>query len=143
MGTNYYLYPTPKCECCGRECEPVHIGKASAGWYFALHVIPEEGINTLEDWKELWSFPGTYIKDEYGNVVPAYMLEKYITQRVGDTDWVKLGWYSQSRYGNKEHFHALNSSERGLNNLIRSKVDGERCVGHGDGTWDYIAGEFS
>jgi len=25
----------------------------------------------------------------------------------------------------------------------RHRVDGKHCVGHGEGTWDYIIGEFS
>lgn len=27
--------------------------------------------------------------------------------------------------------------------LIRAKVDGAHCVGHGEGTYDYIVGDFS
>ena len=36
MGTNYYLNDR-------------HIGKSSAGWYFALHIYPEENINSLDE----------------------------------------------------------------------------------------------
>jgi len=57
MGTNYYLYPASPCKACGRSYEAKHIGKSSAGWCFLLHVIPEEGINDLEDWKKLWYQP--------------------------------------------------------------------------------------
>ena len=59
MGTNYYLHepPTNKCEHCGRqdEKEPLHIGKSSVGWVFALHIIPEMGIEDLEDWIPLFN----------------------------------------------------------------------------------------
>ena len=62
MGTNYYLYQKPDCECCGRPFEPLHIGKSSAGWCFALHIMPEDGISTLLDWCALWSAPGAFIR---------------------------------------------------------------------------------
>lgn len=68
MGTNYYLKPKP-CECCGRTDEGLHIGKSSAGWCFSLHVIPEEGINGLDDWKSRFDEPGVQIVNEYGEVV--------------------------------------------------------------------------
>lgn len=84
MGTNYY-YETAGgnvCEHCGRgdESEKLHIGKSSAGWAFSLHVIPERGLNTLEDWQKLW-VTGGQIRDEYGeHVTPEEMLTE-ITQR--------------------------------------------------------------
>lgn len=113
MGTNYYLHKEPACESCGREHEPLHIGKSSLGWCFSLHVIPEKGINTLEDWRELWKSGTAYILDEYDERVPIEEMEKIITQRS----------------------HPIG--------LYRHPLDGRHCLGHGDGTWDYIAGEFS
>lgn len=65
MGTNYYLEPKPPCQCCGRPFEQLHIGKSSAGWCFALHVIPERGIKDLDDWVRIWSQPEARIVDEY------------------------------------------------------------------------------
>lgn len=38
---------------------------------------------------------------------------------------------------------SLSRAEIGPNNLLRSRVDGVNCIGHGEGTWDLIAGEFS
>ncbi len=55
MGTNYYLHEKPDCECCGRPFEALHIGKSSSGWCFSLHVMPEDMINTLDDWRSKWS----------------------------------------------------------------------------------------
>jgi hypothetical protein len=87
MGTNYYLVkdtPAP-CNHCGRpyESERKHIGKSSAGWVFSLHIIPEEGIDDLDDWQRVWSRPGWKIEDEYGETVsPDEMLAR-ITQRHG------------------------------------------------------------
>jgi hypothetical protein len=112
MGTNYYLYQKPDCKCCGRPFEPLHIGKNSGGWRFALHVMPEDGINTLDDWRVLWSAPGAFIRDEYGEKVSIADMERLITKR----EW---------RGGPVKHH------------------DDQYCVGHGEGTWDYITGEFS
>ena len=114
MSTNYYLYTKPDCECCGRPFERLHIGNSSTGWCFSLHVIPEDGINTLNDWRALWSDPGVHVRDEYGDRIQLDELEKIITQR----DW--------------------RGKEPG-----RTRIDGKYCIGHGDGTWDYIIGEFS
>ena len=112
MGTNYYLHQKPDCECCGRPFEPLHIGKGSGGWCFALHVMPEDNINTLADWRDLWSEPGAYIRDEYGERVSIADMELTITAR---------RWHG----------------------AFPRRHDGRHCIGHGDGTWDYIAGEFS
>ena len=35
----------------------LHIGKSSSGWCFSLHVIPEQGINSLQDWVKLFIDP--------------------------------------------------------------------------------------
>ena len=112
MGTNYYLHEKPPCKCCGRSNEPLHIGKSSGGWCFALHVIPEECIDTLDDWRERWNQPESIILDEYGGIVSVTEMERIITCRV---------WK-----GNTPMHHEDN-----------------RCVGHGEGSWDYITGEFS
>lgn len=114
MGTNYYLHQEPDCECCGRPFEPLHIGKSSVGWCFAMHVMPERGINTYDDWCDLWNAPGAYVSNEYGERIQPKELMEIITQRV------LRGKIPQ-----------------------RHQVDGKHCVGHGEGTWDYIEGEFS
>jgi hypothetical protein len=113
MGTNYYLHQRPDCECCGRSFVPLHIGKSSAGWAFALHVIPEDRIESLDDWRALWGAPGAYIKNEYGERIPIADMELIVTVR---------------------------NHPRGLR---RSDLDGLRCIGYGEGPWDYITGEFS
>jgi hypothetical protein len=141
MGTNYYLHPRPDCECCGRPFEPLHIGKSSVGWCFGLHVIPEDGINTLEDWRERWKAPGAVVRDEYGREVTIGFLEEVITKREFKKDW-ESDWWKLS-YVSEEQFHSSNYSVRGPKGLLRSAVNGWHCVGHGRGTWDYIRGEFS
>jgi hypothetical protein len=148
MGTNYYLHPRADCECCGRPFEPLHIGKSSSGWCFSLHVIPEEGINNLDDWRERWSRRSAFIRDEYGKTITAQVMESSITERNRsglDASWDRVNWWNSpfSRYLSEEDFHRSNHSERGPNLLLRHKVDGRHCIGHGPGTYDYIVGEFS
>lgn len=128
MGTNYYLEQQPPCPTCGREFDRLHIGKSSAGWCFALHVIPELGINNLDDWKAKWV--GKKIFDEYGDEVSHKAMISCITDRRWGCENTKFDYLSN---------HAV----PGPNNLVRSRVDGRHCVGHGEGTWDLIPGEFS
>ena len=112
MGTNFYFELKP-CECCGRADEPLHIGKSSAGWAFALHVYPEKGINNLRDWEEILRKTNGQVVDEYGGEWNYDQMIDKITNR---------------------------SHPRGLN---RSYVDGRHCIGNGEGTYDYMIGEFS
>ena len=133
MGTNYYLYEKQPCKECGRPYEAKHIGKSSAGWCFSLHVIPEEGINDLEDWKKLWNQEEAVIKNQYGTTFDPTILEREITERgtPGKTSHTFSIWLKK------------NSAEDGPNGLVRHRIDGIHCIGHGKGTWDLIIGEFS
>ena len=81
MGTNYYLHEKPSCDECGRPYDALHIGKSSGGWCFSLHVIPDEGLNSLDDWRERWSRPGRHIASEYGDDVPIAEMEDIICNR--------------------------------------------------------------
>ena len=130
MGTNYYL-KSPPCPHCGKAEEPLHIGKSSAGWCFSLHVIPEAGINSLDDWLNLFTIGSMKIYDEYDTQISKAEMVDVITNI--SRDWlVSAGFDFES-----------NHAEPGPNNLVRYKVDGVHCIGHGKGTWDLIAGEFS
>ena len=113
MGTNYYLYQKPDCETCGRPHPALHIGKSSAGWCFSLHVVPEDRIECLDDWRHLWTQPGALIRNEYDERISPGEMESIITER--------------------EHPCGL----------LRHEIDGRHCLSHGPGTWDHIAGEFS
>lgn len=132
MGTNYYLYPKPPCQCCGREFDEIHIGKSSGGWCFSLHVIPEENINTLHDWQEKWKTAKSVIKDEYGKEIGKNQMTTIITEK---------SW--SSPYKPDAHWYKMNHAEPGPNGLVRGQIDGVHCIGHGEGTWDHIIGEFS
>lgn len=125
MGTNYYL--TEDCECCGRAFPDLHIGKSSGGWCFSLHVIPSEGLNSLDEWESRFSCG--VITNEYGLVLTATEMSDIIRNR----SWHRRG----------EFDYRANHAEEGPNGLVRHRIDGVHCVGHGAGTWDYIAGEFS
>jgi len=79
MGTNFYLKES-KCKHCGREEDRgKHIGKSSAGWVFALHVYPDEGIRDLDDWLRL--FYEKEIVDEYGKQLTASEMIHWIIDR--------------------------------------------------------------
>lgn len=140
MGTNYYFFKRENvCEKCGRADEvELHIGKSSAGWCFGLHVIPEEGINDLEDWKKYWEKPNTEIRDEYNKVVRPEEMLKIITKRKRDSPRA-----CPPGYRDYNSFLERNYAEPGPNNLLRHKVDPRFCVGHGEGTWDLMVGSFS
>lgn len=74
MGTNYY-WSQPPCAHCGRSDPRIHIGKSSAGWAFSLHVYPDDGINSLDDWEA--KFKSGQIHDEYGKrLMPDEMVER-------------------------------------------------------------------
>lgn len=133
MGTNYYLH-APACPRCGHEEEPpIHLGKSSGGWCFGLHVSPEDGISCWEDIRQLiedklcdyWQ-----IKNEYGDEISLVDFIKTVTERKGDRPWERSALL-------------INHAIQGPNNLARSVIDGWHCIGHGEGTYDYIIGEFS
>lgn len=122
MGTNYYVIKKQARACahCGHSqpAEMLHVGKSSGGWAFMLHVVPELGINTLEDWRPL--LEQMDIVNEYGDKVSAEQMLRVIT-------------------GREQLWPFPTDSNRPLQ---RSKVDGV-CIGHGPGTYDYIVGDFS
>ena len=126
MGTNYYAR-TNMCKCCGRYDE-LHIGKSSIGWTFSLHVYPDIVINSLEDWKELME--KSTIVDEYGEEITFSKMLDIITNR--KFDGVDITEYVLKK----------NNAIMGPNGLLRHELS-DRCIGHGEGTWDLMVGYFS
>lgn len=130
MGTNYYVETEAinHCPMCHR-CDPgerLHIGKSSAGWVFAVHVIPSRSINTLEDWKAFILANKCQIVDEYGGELSLEELLDVITNR----SWPRPNYLGPD-------------TESGPNNLLRSKVrPGLWHAGPND-TWEYCDWEFS
>ena len=132
MGTNYYWYESEDCPHCHRSGERKHIGKSSAGWVFALHVYPDEGITDLSDWIDRF-FVSPKIADEYGRTVPvAEMLETILLRGRKDGHPKNFPW-------------AENYATPGPRGLVRA--DTRRPFGgtirHGAGTWDCHTGDFS
>lgn len=115
-----------------RETEEVlHIGKSSAGWCFSLHIIPEMGINSLDDWIPVFIDPHRLIIDEYRDVIGLDKIMRVITCR-GRAD--PNTW--------SDEMYRINHAVPGPGNLVRHSIE-HGCVGHGPGTWDYIKGYFS
>lgn len=126
MGTNYYA-EIDCCKECGRSAETKHIGKSSAGWCFSLHVDDE--IDSLCAWVKFLSKDNVTIKSEYGDVLTI----DYMVDVIAGRTWPKR----------PESFdYQANDAETGPNNLVRHRIDGVYCVGHGEGTWDLMKGEF-
>lgn len=137
MGTNYYYIKDP-CAHCGRGSETLHIGKSSFGWCFSLHIIPDEGITSLEDWKEIW--PQGRIENEYGEAqTPEEMLAVIMDRKREDpVDWTRA--HSDAR--TLSDF--LNENGATIDekyNLLRHRLSGY-CIANGDGPYDLFPGDF-
>ena len=69
---------------CTYRCNPVigglHIGKSSYGWIFGLHVFPDLGLNTYEDWEKL--LPYGKIRDEYMEPHTCYQFVEMLYDKV-------------------------------------------------------------
>ena len=149
MGTNYYLkYPDvveSECHCCGNKVDKQktrHIGKSSGGWYFSLHVQPEDGLHNFEDWlREIISTTqvGGFVEDEYCGVVELHRLIDIVTARSGLN---QRPIYPNMFYASEQEMLSRNNAEYGLNGLLKHIADGKHCIGHGNGTVSHIIGEF-
>lgn len=113
MSTNYYIQGDV-CPHCNHRPDNLHIGKSSIGWMFSLRVYPEQGINNIFDW--LPRLKQDTIVDEYGKTLSFEQMVDIIARRRPHT--------------------------QNVNPLQRHEIDGRHCVGHGEGTYDYIVGEF-
>ena len=132
MGTNYYA-KLNYCEHCQRY-EEFHLGSSSSRWCFSLHVYPDDGINTLND---LMNHIGdNQIYNEYDEEISKAEFLNSVMER----SWPER---DLSKYGSFDKFLDMNEAKLGPNNLLRHKIDGRFCIGHGEGTWDYLIGEFS
>lgn len=99
MGMNYYACRKP-CATCGMPVDETHIGKASLGWQFLFHGIPENGCISWKAWKELLSLPGVDIRNEDDEI---FTLERF-TSVVEDRnpEWQTCpttdGWLDEEGY---------------------------------------------
>lgn len=147
MGTNYYWRSNP-CPTCKHIAEELHIGKSSAGWCFALQVFPDEldKPQNLEDWKRLFKSSEGDIFDEYGREIGSVEMLDNITNRAWEKsieESLKEDPMNLYRGASLQQFLDQNQAELGPNNLLRARINGYHCIGHGEGTWDLIAGDFS
>ena len=136
MGTNYYAFNI--CPTCNHE-EELHLGKSSAGWCFSLHIYPELEINTLEELVQYISNKGYKIKNEYGEEKTINEFLDVVTNR----SWPHERKFPDGWYAGWSDFLEENHAEEGPNGLVRHKLENGHCIGHGEGTWDYIIGDFS
>lgn len=143
MGTNYYWHEKEPCGSCTRDFEAIHIGKSSGGWCFGLHVDAELGIHSLADWKERFAREGSFIKNEYNERVSVNDMLTIITGRT----WARTsaGCPDAVRNARQEtdEWYRQNHAQPGPNGLARAQIMPGHCIGHGEGTWDLIVGEFS
>lgn len=59
----------------------LHVGKSSYGWHFTLCIYPSLGINSLDDWKKIWSSDICKIYTEDGEEISEEELLSYIVNR--------------------------------------------------------------
>jgi hypothetical protein len=140
MGTNYYLRENA-CPHCGRSSDEVHIGKSSAGWCFSLQVFEPYEDWTLDKWIERLNGEGTKIFDEYGAEYNTEEMLNVIQGRSWPCGTLGSQSYRDQGYRDEADFLEQNHAVRGPNNLLRHRI-GPYCVGHGEGTYDYIPGDF-
>jgi hypothetical protein len=102
-------------------------------------VDPKKGIFDLGNLRKLFDDPENKIFGEYGAEISTPEMLSIITKRefCGSEDKGPGPPYSSW-----SEFHKQNGSEQGPNGLLRHKIDGSHCVGHGAGTWDLITGMF-
>lgn len=152
MGCNFYLVYNEivdvECHCCGhvkQEKRKRHLGKSFGGWCYSLHVYPEEG---LHDFVSICQEVGVclgdggYIEDEYGDewTEDAWVADVEIRYRslpISEESVIKQG------YKSLQDFLDRNNAIIDPNNLLRHKIDGRYCIGHGGSTYDYLVGDFS
>ena len=87
MGTNYYYHEDSVCGACGHskadDEEGLHIGKSSAGWVFKLHIYPQDGVSSLNNWADYFERSRSIIKNEYGDTISPFEMLRIITCRAG------------------------------------------------------------
>ena len=158
MSTNHYLvYPEQvdvECHCCGhvkQEQKKLHLGKSSYGWVYSLRVYPEMGLRhfyEMEEYVTKVCGEGGWIEDEYGTVLEHQVEWFYIVKRRSSKDNLRrqidlTEGFTNRRYSSIQHYLDENNAVEGPNNLLRHRIDGSFCIGHGEGTWDYFASDFS
>lgn len=106
----------------------LHIGKSSCGWHFSLCIYPLIGINSLDDWKKVWSSGDCKIYTEYGEEISQEEVLSYIVDRQGidekdeakilkqNNDMVEKDGIGR-RFDTYEQYLSYNGAVRGKNGL--------------------------
>lgn len=106
----------------------LHIGKSSCGWHFSLCIYPLIGINSLDDWKKVWSSGDCKIYTEYGEEISQEEVLSYIVDRQGidEKDEAKILKQNNDmaekegigrRFDTYEQYLSYNGAVRGKNGL--------------------------
>ena len=138
MGTNYYAKTGKKitvtCDCGFEHLidEELHIGKKSCGWKFTLHVIPEQGINELEDWRPV--LKSSEIYDEYDRSVSYDEMIKII---VGN--YVNQGKKPYVKYNNSSLYSDYDAMYDPNDDLMFVRMNKTGT----EGSYCLMEGEFS
>lgn len=138
MGTNYYVKTKQK-QLVDGWMQPIilHIGKSSYGWYFSLHIIPQYGLNELEDWKNF--LKGKVIHDEYGRVISYNKMIKTIVRDFNEKKGL-WGMKKDYQYGlviDQSFGYKTCVGKYGLHYVIGT----DRELGK-DGCYTLVKGEF-
>lgn len=107
--------------------EELHFGKSSVGWYFAMMTYPSRGLRSWDDWKDYIKLNDATIRDEYGKDLTLEQLTEIVEYR---------------KFPDRSDKFVDIGCEYGVNNLLRTKIDGSFCIGHGDGPWEYSVTVF-
>jgi hypothetical protein len=139
MGSNYYAYIYED-ENKTTKKEQIHIGKSSKGWVFMLHRIREKGLIYWSDWKLLLQRPNVSICcHNTGEYIPFDVFVGIVEDR---GFLIKPSHYPYEVFGkiykNEQEWAEEAGGIVGPNNLLRTKQKEQ----HGEGTWDYVVGDF-
>jgi len=140
----------------------LHIGKSSFGWHFLLCVYKELGINTFEDWCNLFDDDSNIIVNEYHEIITKNSMIEIITNRQDKRymeilnsklfksekqkkEQIKIlenSYILNSSYMSYDDFLIMNHAERGKNGLIKHIADGIHDIidNNTGGTYDYTRG---
>lgn len=134
MGTNYYLKSDEPFDGLGFDTTTIHLGKSSSGWHFSLHVYPKQGISNWNNWMVLLLVAiegdGAFIENEYGEKISFASFYDTVVNRKG-----------RGTEDCTEAFLKSNYTERGYAGLLRHALLKGYCIGHSEGTYDYLIGE--
>ncbi len=94
---------------------------------------------SLDNWKKLFESDELEIYNEYEDLLTMSEMLSCITDR----SWSGKRARPPTGYPSLKQFYADNCAEPGPMGLLRHRIERGHCIGHGEGTYDLIVGEFS